>query len=148
MTDKTHPPSYILPPSHSLSEGVATKEDTMHTPTPLQLEALVDETETIQLDPNDGSSLYQLAMTAIAIPTDEGKHIVGYVQDNETAEKIVVAVNAHDALILALDDLRVFADGIRDEWQDAHPGKEYNPLRLALIERAQAALTLAKKETD
>jgi len=46
----------------------------------------------------------------------------------------------NQAMREALDDLRIFSESVRDEWQNANPGKEYNPLRLALIDKARAAL--------
>ena len=114
----------------------------MHTPTPWNANNIKD-------DPNDLACAVWDKSGDIPICT--GSFSVGKYNEVDAQTKhdnmlfIAQAVNAHEAMIKALDDLRIFAEGIRDEWQNDHPEMEYNPLRLALLERAQAALALAKK---
>lgn len=58
---------------------------------------------------------------------------------------MMIEVGTFNKLREALDNLRIFAEGIRNDWEEHNPGKEYNPFRVKLIVEAQDILTRTKE---
>lgn len=83
-----------------------------------------------------------IASVTFGLDTETSQQQAENARDN--AALIVKAVNSYEAMRQALDDMRIFAEGLRDDWEAANPGREYNPLRLKLIAEAKAALALAE----
>jgi hypothetical protein len=86
----------------------------------------------------DASSSGGFHYCAVAVHGDEG-------EANARAERIVTAVNAHDALVTALQEWVDFADRLD---RDAEPGDPLVQVRRqvhgARVERSRAALAAAK----
>lgn len=92
-----------------------------HTPGPW----IVDTQEDVKDRPyNVGTLFYNIA----DVGSKEDAHLIA----------------AAPVMLEALKDLYVFADGLRQEWEDDNPGREYNPFRMKHLMAAKQAIAQAE----